>query len=133
MNIIVCVDKSNGMMFNNRRQSQDKELVFKIIELSSNGRLLIGNYSAQLFSEYADVIIDDNFISLAQTGDYCFIENTDIPCENIEKFYIFNWNRDYPADTYFEFDLKGNGFKRLKKEEFAGNSHNKITLEIFGK
>ena len=131
MNIIVCVDKSNGMMFNNRRQSQDKELISKIVELTSGARLLMSEYSAQMFGENAVIVADNNFITQAQSGDFAFIEETEIPTEQVEDIYIFNWNRDYPADTYFDFDLKANGYKRLKKIDFAGNSHKKITLEIF--
>ena len=33
------------------------------------------------------------------------------------------------GDKYFDFDLEG--FKRIKKEDFVGNSHKKITLEIY--
>jgi hypothetical protein len=131
MNIIVCVDKSNGMMFNNRRQSQDKELISKIIELTSGARLLMSEYSAQMFLGNLDIVANNDFISQAQSGDFAFIEETEIPNESIEDIYIFNWNRDYPADKYFDFDLKANGYKRVKKIEFAGNSHKKITLEIF--
>ena len=131
MNIIVCVDKSNGMMFNNRRQSQDKELISKIIELTSGARLLMSEYSAQMFLGNIDIVTNNDFISQAQSGDFAFIEETEIPNESIEDIYIFNWNRDYPADKYFDFDLKANGYKRVKKIEFAGNSHKKITLEIF--
>lgn len=131
MNIILCVDKSNGMLFNNRRQSQDRELISKITEISSAARLLMSPYSAQMFEQTDNIISDENFLSLAGTGDFCFIERAQLPAENIEDIYIFNWNRDYPADEYFTFDLKANGFKRVKKVEFAGYSHKKITLEIF--
>lgn len=130
MNIIVCVDNRNGMLFNNRRQSQDKELISKIIDLTSGTRLLMSEYSAPMFSGI-DIIADNNFLSQAQLGDFCFIEDEEIPVENIEDIYIFNWNRDYPADKYFDFDLELNGFKRLKKVDFSGNSHKKITLEIY--
>lgn len=132
MNIILCVDKKGGMMFNNRRQSQDKTLVSKIIEIASSTRLLTSEYSASLFCEYDNVISNNDFINQAQLNDFCFIEDSEIPSiNNIEDIYIFNWNRDYPADKYFTFDLKLNGYKKIKKEDFIGNSHNKITLEIY--
>ncbi len=131
MHIIVCVDKSNGMMFNNRRQSHDRKLVSKVIEISSDTRLLMSEYSAQIFSDCSNMISNNSFLSEAQFGDFCFIEEAEIPTENIEDIYIFNWNRDYPADKYFNLDLKLNGFKRVKKEEFVGYSHKKITLEVF--
>lgn len=131
MHIIVCVDKSNGMMFNGRRQSQDKELISKIIELTSGARLLMSQYSSQLFSEQDDVIVDNSFLTQARPGDFCFIEDGELPDENLDDVYIFNWNRDYPADKYFSLDLRANDYKRLKKTEFAGSSHKKITLEIY--
>ena len=131
MNIIVCVDKSNGMMFNNRRQSQDKELITKVMEISSDARLFMNEYSLSMFSEQENITTCKDFLLQAQAGDFCFIENDDIPSENIEDIYIFNWNRDYPADAYFTFDLKLNGFKRIKKEDFVGYSHKKITLEVY--
>jgi len=131
MNIIVCVDKSNGMMFNNRRQSQDRVLTEKIMEICNGARLLMSQYSGELFSEYTDIAVSDDFVSQANIGDFCFLEGAEMPLENIENIYIFNWNRDYPADKYFTFDLKTNGFKRVKKEDFAGNSHKKITLEHY--
>lgn len=129
MKIIVCVDKSNGMMFNNRRQSQDKVLISKIIELSSGYDLLTSSYSSNLFNEYDNVISSDDFLLQANSDSFCFIENTDILKSDVDEIYIFNWNRDYPADKYFDFDLEG--FKRIKKEDFVGNSHKKITLEIY--
>ena len=130
MHIIVCLDKSKGMLFNNRRQSKDQNLTSKITELTIGKRLLMNEYSAPLFLDSTDIIVDNDFISKANSGDFCFIENEEIPQEKIEDIYIFNWNRDYPADKYFDFDLITNGYKLYEKTEFAGNSHKKITLEI---
>ena len=55
-----------------------------------------------------------------------------IPVDCIDEVYLFQWNRDYPADMYFTVDLK-TGFKKIKVEDFAGSSHKKITLEIYKK
>ncbi len=131
MNIIVCIDKSGGMMFGGRRQSMDKEVISMIIEISKGARLLMSEYSAKMFLDYNNIICDDAFVLKARAGDYCFFEDIQIPTENIEDVYVFNWNRDYPADKYFIFDLKE--YKKVKKTEFAGNSHKKITLEVFKK
>ncbi len=128
MNIIVAIDKSNGMMFNNRRVSQDKEVTSKIIGLSQNSRLLMSEYSSKLFTEYENIIITNNVLD-ANPEDYFFIEDLDIVEENIDELYIFNWNRDYPADKYFEIDLSN--YKKVSKEEIVGNSHKKITLTVF--
>ena len=49
--IIVCMDKKNGMMFNERRQSQDQEVIKKMLEYAKGKPLWINDYSAQLFRE----------------------------------------------------------------------------------
>ena len=134
MKIIVCLDKSKGMMFNGRRQSQDSVLRSKIMEYKGDAVLRMNEYSSRQFTEYPDVAVSESFLTEALEGEFCFIENSDIPnVSNIEEIYIFQWNRDYPADKYFELDPVTNGFKRVKKEDFAGSSHKKITLEIYKK
>ena len=49
MNIIVCLDDKNGMMFNKRRQSQDKVLRADIKELVKNQDLFMNEYSYKLY------------------------------------------------------------------------------------
>ena len=49
--------------------------------------------------------------------------------DRIEKVILFKWNRNYPADTFFSLDLSG--YTLEKTEDFAGNSHEKITKEIY--
>ena len=131
MNVIICVDKNNGMLFNGRRQSQDSVLREKVLELCNNSALLVNEYTAKQFEENAPIIVDNDFLSKAQPSDFCFVENSEIPIEQVGKFYIFNWNRKYPGDVFFEVDLKVNGFKKTAEEEFMGSSHDKITLKIF--
>ena len=133
MNIIVCTDKNNGMAFMGKRQSQDRVLREKVLEISNGARLLMNSYSAKQFENTDSIIVDDDFLNNANQGDFCFVENKEISAENVEKFYIFNWNRKYPGDLFFNVDLKAEGFKKIKKEEFQGNSHDKITLEIYSR
>jgi hypothetical protein len=130
LNIIVCVDKDNGMLFNNRRLSKDKILCEKILEITSSSKLLMNEYTKSLFENSENIIVDNNFLQNANLGDFCFIENIDInEYDQIEQVYIFNWNRKYPADRFFNLNLSN--FKKIKTENFAGNSHEKITLEIY--
>lgn len=131
MKIFICTDKSGGLLFGGRRLSQDSILRKKMLELGG-GRLHLNSFSAKQFETTDGLVIDDNFLSTAKEGDCCFVENVDVPA-NAEGYYIFNWNRDYPADTYFELDLKALGYKKVKTESFAGSSHKKITLEIYSK
>jgi hypothetical protein len=132
MHIIVCIDETKGMMFNNRRQSQDGVLREKVIELCKDSRLLMNEYSARQFGDYSGITVSNDYLSLADANDYCFIEDGVLPpAEKIENVIVFNWNRRYPSDVSFDFDLKQNGFKSTETEEFAGSSHEKITLEIY--
>ena len=133
MNVIVCIDKNGGMMFMGKRQSMDCVLREKILEITSGSRLLMNTYSAKQFESVDNIVVDEDFLSNESKGDFCFVEDKEITTENVESFYIFNWNRKYPGDLFFNVDLKAEGFKKIKKEEFQGNSHDKITLEIYSR
>lgn len=131
MKIIVCVDKKNGMLFNSRRQSQDSLLRERILELSKSSKLWMNNYSAKQFDNSPEIQVSDTFIQQAGVGEFCFIENSETPTESIEEIILYKWNRTYPADVFFEFDLKKNGFKKISSNDFVGSSHEKITEEIY--
>jgi hypothetical protein len=133
LNIIVCIDKNGGMAFMGKRQSQDRVLREKVLEIANGSRLLMNSYSAKQFENADGIIVDDDFLNNAGQGEFCFVEDKEITKENVESFYIFNWNRKYPGDLFFNVDLKAEGFKKIKKEEFQGNSHDKITLEIYSR
>lgn len=133
MKIALCVEKSGGMIFNNRRLSRDSAVIKKILELSGDKKIYLNSYSASLFDDKEKLFIDDNFLLAAGNDDVCFVENQPVFAENANEIYLFNWNRAYPAEFYFNEDLKLLGFKRIKKEEFEGSSHKKITLEIYKK
>ena len=132
MKIIVCVDKSNGMLFNSRRQSQDSILREKIFSIIGEKKLFLNEYSANQFENSDKLNICDNFLIKAGIDDFCFIENVSVPIEMVGEVYLFKWNRNYPADFYFMYDLKM-GFKKIKTEDFEGSSHKKITLEVYKK
>ena len=131
MKIILCVDDNNGMMFNNRRQSQDSVLRQKIAEICNGAPIYMNSYSAKQFQNECKIIVDDNFLSLAKSDDFCFVENSVISDDIINKLYLFKWNRKYPADFYFEINPKQIGLKLSLKDEFQGSSHEKITLEVY--
>ncbi len=133
MNIIICIDKNGGMSFCGKRQSQDCVLREKVLEITSGARLLMNSYSAKQFENAESIVVDESFLDNANQGDFCFVEDKEITTEIVEAFYVFNWNRKYPADLFFSVDFKAAGFKKIKKEEFQGNSHDKITLEIYSR
>lgn len=133
MNAIICLDEKNGILFNKRRQSRDSVLNTRVLELAKGKKLFVTAYSAKLFNESDAVTVVDNPLKSAQDDDFCFIESNIDSLSDIETLYIFNWNRHYPADTFFKFDLEKEGFKLISTEEFAGSSHERITLNIYNK
>ncbi len=135
MIVIVCVDDNGGMMFNNRRQSRDCNLTSKIIDLTKNNCLWLNKYSAELFenTDNSNINTDDAFLSEASNGEYCFVENNDLsPYEKwIEKLIVFRWNRSYPYDKKLDIDLSR--WEMKESTEFVGNSHPKISMEVYEK
>ena len=136
MNIIICLDDQNGMLFNNRRQSRDKKVLEDIRSLIQGNALLIRPYSEKLVQQ-ADVpyTITENLLDEAQTNQYCFIEDIDVApyLQKITSFIIYRWNRLYPADVYMNVDLVKEGYQLVETTEFVGSSHDKITKEIWRK
>ena len=130
MNLIICLDDKKGMLFNKRRQSRDGVLVERVISLAEGSRLLMNGYSAKLFGD-ADIISDDDFLNIASDGDYCFCEKAVEALGKFKKIYIFRWNRVYPADTFFSFDLEKEGYSLESSEDIVGSSHEKITLDTY--
>lgn len=135
MIIIACVDDNMGMMFNHRRQSQDRSLREHILEAAKGGKLWMNHYSAEQFSESdaPQVHVDENFMAEAGDGDYCFVENCDVtPCLRwVEKIILYRWNRRYPTDITFSVNLSAGEWKLVHTEDFTGSSHEKITEEIY--
>ena len=135
MNVIVCLDDRQGMMFYNRRQSQDRKLRERILKLCSWNVLWMKAYSYKLYAETANnfIYVDEDFLSKAQKGEFCLVESVLLKPyeEKIEQLIVFWWNRHYPADFYFDLNLKD--WKKESEEEFQGFSHDKITEEIYTK
>lgn len=77
MIVIACLDDNGGMMFNHRRQSQDRMLRAHIAALVGDARLWMNHYSAQQFDAESiqHLNVDDAFLQEAVDGDYCFVED----------------------------------------------------------
>lgn len=133
MKVIVCLDVSNGMLFNMRRQSQDKVLRQDILNNLNGSRLLMNEYSFKQFKEESQdaIIIEEKFLSIADKDDFCFVENVPLSQyeQKISTLIIYHWNRKYPADLYFDLELQN--WDLISTEDFTGNSHEKITKEIY--
>lgn len=138
MIIIAAVDERNGILFNGRRQSQDRILRDHILDMTKKTILWMNNYSYKQFASAEEkdrIRTDEDFMNKAGDGEFCFIENISVlPYENkIEKIILFKWNRVYPGDFYFDIDLSSEKWKVTETEEFAGSSHKKITKEVYEK
>ena len=66
MNVIICLDQNNGMLFNNRRQSRDRIVRKNILEYINGAKLYMDEYSFKQFSEdKADnIVVCDIFLML---------------------------------------------------------------------
>ncbi len=131
MKVIICVDKNNGMLFNNRRLSRDKVIYDYILNMVKDNKLYCNEYSSSLFDSKENIIISNDFLDKATKEDYVFIENNKIP-NQISELIVFRWNRLYPADTFFDENIISlNNLKKISSKNFKGFSHNKITVDIF--
>ena len=136
MNVAICLDDRLGMTFNGRRQSRDRLVCEDIVKDARGGTLLMAEFSRNLFvSMGAPFICAEGFLDIAKKGDTCFVENKALSSyvHKIERLVIYRWNRHYPSDMTFDIDPEREGFRLLTTEEFAGNSHEKITKEIYVK
>ena len=144
MILVVCIDDNNGMMFNHRRQSQDRILRERLLEEVGDRKLWMDAYSGNLFlpeqtgqdksaQNASNIIIDENFLAKCGPEDYCFVEDRDVSrwMDRVKGIVLFRWNRTYPADRWFRIDWQH--FRLVSSDEFAGSSHEKITREIYRK
>lgn len=131
MRLIFCIDDKRGMMFFGKRQSSDKNLREWIINYAQGSRLWMSRYTARQFENSAYVSADDDYMGKAGENDVCFIEDGSYSTDNANEIVLCKWNRHYPADKFFNTDLKAAGFKRVKSEDIAGTSHEKITIETY--
>ena len=133
MILIVCIDDAGGMMFNHRRQSQDRVLRARLSELAGDAKLWVTPYTARQFEEGARICVSDAPWLDAGVGEYYFAEDGEVSLNRAEKVYLYRWNRLYPADRKFDCDLAAAGFSLCHSEDFAGYSHEKITEELYKK
>lgn len=135
MILTVCVDDRFGMLFNSRRQSRDSAVVEKILELAAGKILWMNSYSRDLFPKDAPIRVAEDFLTIAEGDDYCFAENCDIESliNRAKKIILFRWNRSYPADLHFPKEILCHDWTVELALDFVGNSHDKITMEVYSR
>lgn len=127
MILALCVDDRNGLRFNHRRQSRDKELIRDL--LASAGTVWIHPDSIALFPE-GTVRSEEAYLSLAAPGELCFCEDDAYLkfADRIESIILYRWNRVYPRDLCFQFPGQ---WRLAETRDFPGSSHEKISREVY--
>ena len=118
------------MSFNCRRQSSDRKLSQRMLELVGENRLWMNAYSAKLFETLPEnVTVDEEFLEKAGTEDWCFAENVSLlpAAGKIEALTVYRWEKTYPADKKYPFP-KG---EKVREFAFGGSSHECITEEVY--
>ena len=71
MIVLTVIDDNRGMMFNNRRQSQDCILQEQILALVGDGKLWMNQYTYGQFldCESGAIAVDDAFLEKAGAGE----------------------------------------------------------------
>ena len=138
MNLIICVDKDGGMLFNNRRQSRDREIISDILKTVQGERLYVKPYSKKLFDEHEEyplMTVCDDPLGIVGEGEWCFIENEDVAphLHKVERLLIYNWNTNYPYELRLDLGILDKQFRLSDKRKLIGYSHDEITREIYRK
>ncbi len=76
MNIIVCLDDKNGMMFNKRRQSQDKILRNSIKDIVKDTNLFMNEYSYKLYKDIdtGNIKVCEDFLNECDETSFFLVE-----------------------------------------------------------
>lgn len=132
MVIVACIDELGGMLFNRRRQSQDRLVRLDLLREAGERTIWMSEYSRGQFAEEAENLRSaPDFYDRAGEGDFCFFEDV-FPgpyLERAEMVLLYHWNRRYPSDLP-RFPQPLEGWSAVRREDFAGSSHPCITKEI---
>lgn len=133
MKLIFCLEKNKGTMFLGKRQSKDRVLNERLLQIVGNSKLWVSEYSSELFEPPESLVIDNDYKNKAERNDYCFVEDKGYDLSYVDEIILCLWNRRYPSDQFFDIDIKGNSFKKVSTENIVGSSHDKITIETYKK
>ena len=118
MVIIVCLDQKNGMRFNHRRLSRDREIIKDIYKMLLDAPLYMSSQSQILFEDYdGKIVVDPKFME--KSDMFCFVETSDFDTHKVDEIIVYR------------FDL--NEYILMEESEFKGYSHDVITKEIYSK
>ena len=112
MNIIVCLEDKNGMMFNKRRLSQDVAIREDIYKNMDGKSLIMNAYSYKMFSKdepKIDIIVRED-LPVCDKENLQFIEDKQLGNfeSEIDKIIVYYWNRNHQKSYFKKVDTKGN-------------------------
>ncbi len=131
MKVFVAVDDNYGMLFNKRRQSQDKVLRAYILSIVNQKTLYMNEYTYKQFTvEEGNLIVSNEYLDQIEKDEFCFIETESLKSieHQISELYLCKWNRRYPADMYLDIKMD-NTWEVVSTTDIVGSSHEKITIE----
>ena len=129
MNLIVCIDERNGMLFHQKRVSQDILQRKDVYAYIKEQPLYIKKKSEALY-EHKNIVVIDDFYKIAHMEGYCIAEEEleETLLQKMNHIIVYCWNRHYQADTYFKIPQN---FQCEQVKEFRGYSHEKITRKVY--
>ena len=132
MRLILFLDERGGMLFLGKRQSKDSAARAYVLNMAAGHRLWMNVYSMKQFTEGGEISLSESPIHDAGADDFVLIENLPVLLDNASEVILFLWNRHYPSDVRFDIRrLSEAGFHLAASDEFAGTSHEKITVETY--
>lgn len=134
MNLIICLDTGLGYSFFGRRQSMDRVLRGRALELTAGEPLYMDSYSAAQFRDCAErVRVVSDPIREVPEGGWYFLELGDPEAllPHVDRLAVFFWNREYPSDKRFALLELREKSALCHREFFPGHSHERIDLEVY--
>lgn len=134
MVIVACIDKSGNIALNTNGQLN--HIIFLVrLKVVSNEALLYMNSNSNLqFGFYPMIMVDDDFLDIAEEDSYCFVEDTDITpyINRIDKIILYKWNKNFSSKFKFDTSILDN-FSIVSNKCFYGETFLKISEEIYEK
>lgn len=133
MTIVVCMDIQGGVLFNKRRVSSDRLLIDDLLQLIAGQRICLRPNTAKLFPAEANLRITETCVDDVLQDEVLFLEEavSDHLLNNADKLILYHWNRAYPSDVRFPKETLSDRWKLESSVDFSGNSHERITREVY--
>ena len=129
---IIAVDEKCGYSLFGRRLSKDRVMLDDIVMgLGEGDNLYVSEYSYDIFPDDARKKIICPLPDEIPPDAVFFFEAEDFSSFPLNRLIVYRWNRHYPSDVKYNPYL--HGWKRVSSSDFRGNSHEKITKEVYTK